>query len=94
MGKWFPFVYSVDVTWNINMMPLCNDLKVGESYEFEFVLPQNEDVAIIFDNEWVRFDKDGDKFSVTFTPNKKGQAILAVKQPTGKYGGVFQYDVK
>ena len=92
---WFPFVYSVDTKWKINMMPVCSELKVGESYNFEFVVPQNEEIAIICNNkDWVHLNKDGDKFSVTFTPEKRGTAILAVKQPTGKFGGVFKYDVK
>jgi hypothetical protein len=79
----------------INMMPVCNELMVGKSYDFDFELPQNEEIAIICNNkDWVRFNQDGDKFSVTFIPENKGQAILTVKQPTGKFGGVFIYNVK
>jgi hypothetical protein len=91
----FPEQLSIDLTWKINMMPVCYELKTGKSYDFEFVLPQNEEVVIISNNkDWVRFKQEGNKFSVTFTPETKGQAILAVKQPTGKYGGVFKYSIK
>ncbi len=91
----FPEIFSIDMTWKVNMMPVCSELKIGKSYDFEFVLSQNEEVAIICNNkDWVRFKQDGDKFSVTFTPESKGQAILAVKQPSGKFGGVFKYEVK
>ena len=91
----FPDRFSIDVNWKINMMPVCNVLKVGKSYDFEFVLPQNEEVAIIFNNkDFVHFKKDGDKFSMTYTPENKGQIIVAVKQPNGKFGGIFKYEVK
>ena len=91
----FPDQFSIDMTWKINMMPVCNELQVGKSYKFEFELPQNEEVAIVSNNkDWHRFQQDGAKFSVTFTPETKGQAVLVVKQPSGKFGGVFQYDVK
>ena len=91
----FPDQFAIDMTWKISMMPVCNELKVGKAYNFELVLPQNEEVAIICNNkDWVRFKQDGDKFSLTFTPETKGQAILTVKQPSGKFGGVFKYDVK
>jgi len=90
----FPDQFSVDLVWKINMMPVCSKLNVGKSYKFDFVLPQNENLAIISNNkDWLRFQKDGDKFSVIFTPETKGQAILAVKQPDGKYGGIFKYNV-
>jgi hypothetical protein len=90
----FPEMFAIDVTWKISMMPVCSELKVGKLYDFEFVLPRNEEVAIICNNtDWVRFKQNGNRFSVTFTPESKGQAILAVKQPGGKFGGVFKYDV-
>ncbi len=91
----FPDTYSVDVDWKINTMPVCGVLKTGKPYEFEFNLPENEEVAIIYnDKDWVKFQKDGNKFGVTFTPEKKGHAIVAVKQPNGKFGGVFRYEIK
>ncbi len=90
----FPEMYSLEVTWKINTMPVCYELKKGKSYKFEFILPENEDVAIIFNNkDWVRFEKDGDKYTAVFTPEKKGTAVVAVKQNTGKFGGVFKYEV-
>ena len=93
---WFPDVFSIeDIVLNIKKMPISSELKVGQSYDFELVLTQNEEAAIIFNNkDWVRFNRDGDKFSVTIIPEGKGQAILAVKQPSGKFGGVFKYDIK
>jgi len=91
----FPDQFSIDVRWKINMMPVCNELKVGNSYDFEFVLPQNEEVVVICNNrDWVRFEQNGNTFSLTFTPERRGQAIVAVKHPNGKFGGVFKYDVK
>jgi len=91
----FPDQLAIDVTLKINMMPVCNELIAGKSYDFEFVLPYNEEIAIICNNrDWVRFQQDGEKFSVTFIPENKGQAILAVKKPTGKFGGLFIYSVK
>jgi len=94
-NDWFPFVYSVDLAWTINAMPASGNLKIGGAYDFEFVLPNNDDVAIIVNNtDWVRFTRDGEKFSATFAPESAGQAIVAVRQPTGKYAAVFQYDVK
>ncbi|MDR1153665.1 MAG: hypothetical protein LBL04_03055 [Bacteroidales bacterium] len=95
MDASFPEVFSIDMTWKIGMMPVCSELKAGQSYDFELVLPQNEEAAIICNNrDWVRFRQDGNRFSVTFTPESKGQAVLAVKQPGGKFGGVFKYEVK
>ena len=93
---WFPDQFSIDdISLKINMMPVCNELQVGKSYSFELILPQNREVAIISNNkDWVRFNQDGDKFSVVFTPETKGQAVLAVKQPNGKFSGVFKYDIK
>jgi hypothetical protein len=91
----FPDQYAIDISWKINMMPVCNELKLSKSYDFEFILPQNEEVAIISNNkDWVRFKQDGNRFFVTFIPETKGFAILTVKQPNGKYGGVFKYNVK
>ena len=90
----FPDQFSIDLQWKINMMPVCNELKVGKSYNFEFVLPQNEEVAIIFNKDFTHFKQDGNKSIATFTPEKKGSAILTVKQPNGKFGGVFKYEVK
>ena len=94
-SAWFPFVYSSDLTWTVKTMPVSGELKIGASYDFEFVLPQNEDVAIIVNGkDWVRFAQDGDRFSAVFTPEAAGQAVVAVKQPTGRYAGIFQYEVK
>lgn len=91
----FPDQFSIDVTWKINMMPVCDELKVGKSYDFEFILPKNEELAIICNNkDLIRFEQNGDKFSLTFIPQNKGQAIVAVKHPNGKFGGVFKYNVK
>jgi len=91
----FPEQLSIDVTLKINMMPVCNELIAGKSYDFEFILPHNQEIALICNNkDWVRFQQDGGKFSVIFIPENKGQAILAVKQPTGKFGGLFIYNVK
>ena len=90
----FPDQFSIDVTWKMNMMPVCDELKTGKSYVFDFVLPQNNEIAIIVNNkDLVPFERNGDRFSLTFTPSSKGTAILAVKLPTGKYGGVFKYNV-
>ncbi len=90
----FPDMYSLEVVWNIKQMPVCSELKKGETYVFEFILPENEDVAIIVNNkEWHTFQKEGDKYTATFTPQQTGTAVVAVKQATGKFGGVFQYAV-
>ena len=93
---WFPDQLSIDLNWKINMMPVCYELKAGKLYDFEFVSSQEEEIAIFYNNnkDWVLFNRDGDRFSLTFIPEKKGQAILTVKQPNGKYGGVFKYEVK
>jgi len=91
----FPEQFSIDLNGTINMMPVCNELKAGKSYKFEFVLPHNEAVAIVYNNkDFVFFEKDGDKFSLSYTPEKKGQALLVVKLPNGKFGGVFKYEVR
>ena len=90
----FPDQFSIDLNWKIIMMPVCNELKAGKSYLFEFVLPHNEDVAIVFESkDFAHFEKDGDKFRLNYTPESKGQAILTVKQPSGKYGAIFKYEV-
>jgi len=91
----FPEIFSIEITWRINMMPVSKELKVGKSYDFEFELPSNNEIVIICNNkDWVRFNQEGGKFSVTFSPTKKGEAVLAVKQPNGKFGGVFKYIIK
>jgi len=91
----FPDQFSIDVTWKINMMPVCDELKVGTTYEFAFILPKNDEAAIILNNkDFVHFEQNGDKFSLTFTPKNKGQAIVALKHPNGKFGGVFKYNIK
>ena len=91
----FPDQLSFDVTWKINMMPVCSELKAGKSYDFVFVMPQNNEIAIVFNNkDFVFFEKDGDNFLMTYTPEKKGQASLAVKRPDGKFEVIFRYDVK
>jgi len=91
---WFPDQFTMEMNWKINMMPVCKELKARKSYDFEFILPQNEEVVIIHNKSGIRFNRDGDKISVTFTPETKGQAILALKLPNGKFSGIFQYDVK
>ncbi len=90
----FPDTYSVEMTWKIDRMPVCNELKKGRSYEFSFELPQNEEVAIVGNGkDWFRFQQNGNKYSLTFIPEKKGQAVVVVKQPNGKFGGVFKYEI-
>ena len=91
----FPETYSVDMTWTIHQMPLCSSLKKGKSYEFVFELPQNEDVAVVSnDKDWHHFRQNGNKYVLSFVPEKKGHAIVFVKEPDGKFGGVFRYEVK
>ena len=91
----FPEQFSIDVVWKINMMPVCDALTIGKSYDFEFILPQNDQIAIIVNNkDFVFFEQSDDKFSLAYTPASKGQVIVAVKHPNGKFGGVFKYDVK
>lgn len=91
----FPEMFSIDVVWTIITMPVCGELKTGQSYEFEFILPQNDEVAIICNNKnWVHLKPNGTRFRTTFTPANRGKAIIAVKQPDGKFGGVFKYTVR
>ena len=90
----FPEIFSIDIDLQFNMMPVSNKLKKGKSYRFEVVLPENEDIALIINNkDWMKFEKDGNNYSVTFTPESKGDALLAVKQHDGKFGGVFKYEI-
>ncbi len=90
----FPDQFTIDVTWTIDMMPLSNRLQRGKQYRFEFTLPQNEEVVVVANGkDFHRFQKEGDKNTLIFTPDKKGQAVVAVKHADNKFGGVFKYTV-
>ncbi|MDR2036452.1 MAG: hypothetical protein LBQ60_00865 [Bacteroidales bacterium] len=90
----FPDIYSIDLSWKINQMPILAQLEKDKSYTFEFELTENEEVAIIINNkDWHRFEKNGNIFSTVFTPEKKGTAVIAVKQQDGKFAGVFKYTI-
>ena len=94
-GASFPEQFSIDLDWKINSMPVSNELKVGGSYEFEFILPQDNELAIVSNNrDWIHFVQEDNRHSVIFTPKSRGQAVLTVKLPNGKYGGIFKYDVR
>ena len=90
----FPEQFTVDIAWKINTMPVSSELKTGEAYKFEFVSPNSEAVSIVSNgSEWTHFNKDGDIFSATFTPATQGDAILTIRLPNGRFGGVFRYDI-
>jgi hypothetical protein len=88
----FPDYFMIDIDCKINMMPVCNELKQGKKYEFEVELPRNEEIAVIVNNKnWHKFEKEGNRHSLSFTPEEVGYAVVAVKKSDGKFGGVFKY---
>lgn len=90
----FPDFFNADVSWKIDMMPVTHQLKIGYQYEFIVELTGNEEIAVIENGkDWHRFEKDGNKLKLIFSPGKKGNAVLAVKQEDGKFGGVFKYSL-
>jgi len=91
----FPEQFTIDVTWKINTMPISKELVVGNTYNFEFVAPHNEGIAIVSNNrDWIHFNRDGNLFNLTFTPETAGNVILTIRLPNGRFGGVFKYEVK
>ena len=94
-GASFPEQFSIDLDWNINMMPVSNELKVGNDYNFEFILQQDNEIALVYNNRnWVHFEKDGNRHSATFTPKSRGQAVLYIKKSNRKYDGIFKFNVR
>ena len=94
-NKGFLDFYSVNIDWKIIKMPVTAELKKGTTYEFIFEMTDYETVAVIVnDKDWTFAEKTGNHFNISLTPDKKGTALVAVKQKNGQFSVIFKYLVK
>jgi len=94
-NKGFPDVFSVDVNWKIIKMPITPKLHRGNTYEFIFEIPENNEVAVIInEKEWHFAEKNEMRQTIIINPEKKGKVMVTVKLQNGKYAGVFGYTVE
>ncbi|MCL2074332.1 MAG: hypothetical protein FWH18_10445 [Marinilabiliaceae bacterium] len=90
----FPDFYSIDLDWKIVKMPVSAELKKGTTYEFIFEMPQQEEIAIFLNDTPFFAEKKGNKHTIIFKPDKKGNALITIKQKNGQFAGVLSYEVK
>jgi len=94
-NKGFPDFFSVNMDWKIIKMPVTAELKKGATYEFIFEISEKEEIAIVInDNDWHKAIKNGNRQTISVTPEKKGTLTVMVKRSDSKYSGVFKYSVK
>ncbi len=91
----FPGIYFPDVSCTIIDMPISKELKKGETYQFEFILPENNKIALISNSkDFTQFQQEGNKHTCSFTPNQSGKVMLGINQKGQTYNGVFEFTVK
>jgi hypothetical protein len=76
--------------------PKYKTLFIGESYGFEFYIPQGLSAALIdADNNWTYFRSEKGQFKVNYTPNTEGSLKFCVNYKNeGTYTTVLEYGVE
>ena len=88
-----PDAYSLDGEVRMVEAPDHRDLKIGETYQFEFDAPGAKGMALIHsNNKWEYFNQDGSRFSLEFTPQRHGK-IKVSRQMSGQrnYWTLLEY---
>lgn len=73
--------------------PDHRDLKIGETYQFEFEAPGAKGMALIHSNNiWEHFNQQGSRFSLEFTPQRPGKIQIYYQMPRqSNYSGLLDY---
>ena len=77
-----PSVYSFEGEIVMVEAPHHRELKVGETYLFEFEASGAKGMALIHsNNEWADFHQQGSRFSIEFTPERQGTIEVSRQMP-------------
>lgn len=93
----FPTSYSVNTLVKVVTAPPFKVLKMNESYDFEFMVPAGQSVAVIdAKDNWTHFKKEKDLFKLNYTPQEKGDLKISIQLDKSKktYHGILMYAVE
>jgi Transglutaminase-like superfamily len=91
----FPQCYGFDTYVKMRFAPKYKTLFIGESYGFEFYIPQGLSAAIIdADDNWTYFRSEKGQFKVNYAPNTEGSLKFCVNYKDNNYMTVLEYTVK
>ena len=90
----FPDFFSINIDWKIIKIPVSAELKRGTPYEFVFEMPETEEIAIFLNDKHFFAEKNGNRHTINITPDKRGSALVTIKQKNGQFAGVLKYEVK
>ncbi len=93
--KEFPKIFSLKAEVKAISVPCNGILKKGDTVEFTFQSADVVAMAVISDGKWTHFQKDGDIFTLTLSPEKGELSISAkLSEDTNRYERVLTYTVK
>ena len=88
-----PNAYTYENEIRMIDAPSHRDLKIGETYHFEFEIPMATDMAVIQGrNKWMHFSQNGSRFRLEYVPQTPGEIkVSQQKKSSGSYWPILVY---
>ena len=88
-----PKLYTNENEIRMIQAPTHRDLKIGETYLFEFEIPSGKGMAVIQGRgKWMHFSQEGSRFRLEYVPQTPGEIKIShQRKSSGRYWTILAY---